>query len=51
MEFLAPYGKRVVLRGMPNEVSGSATIKGMTTIFRHEDKTRTKTWSNPTHKT
>ena len=42
MEFLAPDGKRVVLRGMPNEASGSATTKGMTTIFRHEDKTRTR---------
>ena len=36
---------------MPNETSGSATTKGMTTIFRHEDKTRTKIWPNPTHKT
>ena len=47
----APDGKRVVLRGMPNEASGSATAKGMTTIFRHEDKTRTRKWPTPTHKT
>ena len=42
MEFLAQYGKRVVLRGMSNEVLGSTTTKGMTTIFRHEDKTCTR---------
>ena len=41
MEFLSPDGKRVVLRGMPNEASGSTTTKGMTTIFRHEDKHKT----------
>ena len=35
MEFLAPDGKRVVLRGIPNEALGSATTKGTTTIFRH----------------
>ena len=51
MEFLAPDGKRVVLRGMPNEASGSATTKGMTTIFRHEDKTRIRKWPISTHKT
>ena len=51
MEFLVPDGKRVVLRGMPNETSGSTTTKGMTTIFRHEDKACTKIWPNPTHKT
>ena len=51
MEFLAPDGKRVVLRGIPNEALGSATTKGMTTIFRHEDKTRTRKWPTPTHKT
>ena len=51
MEFLAPDGKRVVLRGMPNEASGAATAKGMTTIFRHEDKTRMRKWPTPTHKT
>ena len=51
MEFLAPDGKRVVLRGMPNGASGSATAKGMTTIVRHEDKTRTRNWSTPTRKT
>ena len=51
MEFLTPDGKRVVLRGMPNEASGSATTKRMTTIFRHEDKTRTRKWPTPTHKT
>ena len=51
MEFLAPDGKRVVLRGIPNEASGSATTKGMTTIFTPEDKARTKIWPNPTHKT
>ena len=51
MEFLAPDGKRVVLRGMLNEASGSATAKGMTTIFRHEDKTCTRKWPTPTHKT
>ena len=51
MEFLAPGGKRVVLRGMPNEASGSATAKGMTTIFRHGDMTRTRKWSTPTQKT
>ena len=28
MEFLALDGKRVDLRGMPNEASGSATTKG-----------------------
>ena len=50
MEFLEPDGKRVVLRGMPNEASGSATVKGMTTIFRHEYKTRTRKWTTPTHK-
>ena len=51
MEFLAPDGKRVVLRGMPNEALGSATAKGMTTIFRHEDKTHTRKLPTPTHKT
>ena len=51
MEFLAPDGKRLVLSGMPNETSGSATTKGMTTIFWHEDKTRTKIWPNATNKT
>ena len=51
MEFLAPDGKRVVLRGMPIEASWLATIEGMTTIFRHEDKTRTRKWPTPTHKT
>ena len=50
MEFLAPDGKRVVLRGMPNEASGSATAKGMTTIFKHENKTHTRKWTTPTHK-
>ena len=50
MEFLAPDGKRVVLRGMPNEASGSATAKEMTTIFRHVDKTCTRKWATPTHK-
>ena len=49
--FLAPNGKRVSLRGMPNEDSGSATAKGMTTIFRHEDKTCTRKRPTPTHKT
>ena len=51
MEFLAPDGKRVVLRGMPNEASRSATAKGMATIFRHEDKICTRKWPTPTHKT
>ena len=48
MEFLEPDGKRVVLRGMPNEASRSATTNGMTTIFRNEDKTRMRKWSTPT---
>ena len=51
MEFLAPDGKRAVLRGMPNEASGSATTKRMTNIFRHEDKNRTRKWPTPLHKT
>ena len=51
MDFLEPDGKRVILRGIPYEVSGSTTSKGMTTIFRNEDKTHTRKWSNPTHKT
>ena len=51
MEFFTPDGKRVVLRGMPNKVSRSATAKGMTTIFRHDNKTRTRKWPTPTHKT
>ena len=51
MEFLAPDGKRVVLRGMPNEASGSATTKGMTSIIRHVDKTHTRKWPTPTHNT
>ena len=51
MEFLAPDGKRVVLRGMPNEAPRSATAKGMTTIFKHEDKTCTRKCPTPTHKT
>ena len=51
MEFLAPIGKRVVIRGMPNEASGSTIAKGMTTIFRHEDKTRTRKCPTPTYMT
>ena len=51
MEFLEPDGKRVVLRGMPNEASGSATTKGMTTIFKHEDKTRIRKRLTPAQKT
>ena len=51
MEFLAPYGKKVVLRGIPNEALGSATTKGMTNIVKHEDKTCTRKWPTPTHKT
>ena len=51
MEFLALYGKRVVLRGIPNETLGLATTKGITNIFRHDDKTQEKIWPNPTHKT
>ena len=51
MDFLTLDGKRVVLRGITNEVLGSATTKGMTTIYRHEDKTRTRKWPTPTHKT
>ena len=51
IEFLAPDGKMIVLRGIPNEALGSATTKGMTTIFRYEDKTHTRKWPTPTHKT
>ena len=51
MEFFTPDGKRVFLRGMTNKALGSATSNGMGTIFRHEDKTHTKIWPTPTHKT
>ena len=51
MEFLELDGKRVILRGIPNEASRSATTKGMTTIFRHEDKSHIRKWPTPTHKT
>ena len=50
MEFRAPDGKRVVLRAMPNEASGSSTTKGVTIIFRHEDKNNIRKWPTPTHK-
>ena len=38
-------------KGITNQASGSATSKGTGTIFRHEDKTHTKIWPTPTHKT
>ena len=50
MEFQALDGKSVVLNEIPNEASKLATKKGMTTIFRHEERARAKKCPTPTQK-